>query len=496
MPASWLSHWLRRIKFNKAFTTPEFNLYLADPSPNKFKLQGYSFSTSELWAVDFLLKQLNLNISRTDFLRRVGPRLSTSDTQQLIALLNFLVAAQQGQPDLVNTPQSAVRRVTRFNSIPSATFRRRNILFVTSEFPNPMHGGGGRVADFIKVLSQTNNIYLYSVFHESLDAQAYAAIQPYCYRLQKVGGHQTFATCISDLRTFIAGVDIDIVHYEWPRALALYDPDWGHRHIFTFMEAISLRTLRDLNRRQVFSPEWLRLFVELIKTLKVELCDTARMDELIVVTKQDGELYARLNPNRDYIVLNHGVNFAEFPLPDVPTEDKALTFVGNFLHYPNLDAVTFFCDQVLPLIQRQEPEVKLYLVGAHPPSSIQARHDGQHIIVTGTVTDIRPYIQRAAVCVAPLVTGAGLRSKVIQYAALKRPCVATSIAATDLQFENGQEILIADTPEQFATYVVELLKNPQLARQMAEVAYNQAVQYYDTRLIVNRLAELYGEFEG
>jgi glycosyltransferase involved in cell wall biosynthesis len=209
------------------------------------------------------------------------------------------------------------------------------------------------------------------------------------------------------------------------------------------------------------------------------------------VTQKDAEFLARFTPSRLYIVLNHGVIFEEFWLPEREPECHTIAFVGNFAHYPNADAARFFVTEILPLVARQVPDVKFYLVGTDPANELARYRSHPQVVVTGKVNDVRPYIQNAAVCVAPLITGAGLRSKVIQYGALKRACVSTSIGVTDLVFEDGKDVLVADDPATFARGVVYLLLHPEASRRMAESACEKVKTDYDNRRLVAYLNEIY-----
>jgi glycosyltransferase involved in cell wall biosynthesis len=367
-------------------------------------------------------------------------------------------------------------------------------LFISGQFPNPIHGGGGRVADFIKLMGCDHDIYLYAWSIAELDAQAVRDLAPYCKAIQTVDPF-TFECSVEQIKKFIGQVPIDIVHYEWPRSLSNFDITLGTKHVFTFMECVSLRLVMDLRLGQTLTPVWLKKFLELIRALKIELVDASRAHIQLVVTQKDGAFLARLAPQNSYVILNHGVNFQEFCLPDSEPEANTLVFVGHFQHYPNEDAARFFFDEIFDLIVTACPSVKIYIVGANPSWQVLRYHDGKHVIVTNTVDDIRPYIQRATVCVAPLVTGAGLRSKVIQYAALKRPCVATTVAATDLTFEDGKEIFIADQPSEFAKRVISLLEDPMLARNMGERAFKKASFDYDNRRLVSALYQVYNEMD-
>ena len=320
------------------------------------------------------------------------------------------------------------------------------------------------------------------------------ALLPYCKKI-KIVGFWDFDGKVQPIKDFIKDISIDFVHYEWPRSLLNFDHSLGKFHIFTFMEAVSLRLVMDMAAETPMSTLWLNKMVELLKYLKIELVDCDHMDAFVSVTQKDARFLSNLNPNRVNNVLNHGVTFEEFCLPDTLPEGNTIAYVGNFRHYPNEDAMLYFMKEIWPLIQRQAPGVKIYMVGANPTEKIKLYADNHNIFVTGSVKDIRPYIQKASVCIAPLVTGAGLRGKVIQYAALKRPFVATSIAVEDLVFEDGIDYFRADDPESFAQKVIHLLENPLIASEMAQSAYQKALFNYDNEHLVDFLQRIYSNLE-
>ena len=204
---------------------------------------------------------------------------------------------------------------------------------------------------------------------------------------------------------------------------------------------------------------------------------------------------ARLYIGQEYFVLNHGITLNEFALPDIAPEPNALVYIGNFHHYPNVDAMRFFIQEMWGAILRELPDAHLYLVGANPTQEIREMADGAHFTVTGRVADIRPLIQRASIGIAPLVSGAGLRGKVMEYAALRRTFVATSIAMSDLVFREGVDYLLADQAEDFVRRVVTLLKDPGLARKMGESAYDTVCRNYDNHRLVDYMDRLYAHLE-
>jgi glycosyltransferase involved in cell wall biosynthesis len=378
--------------------------------------------------------------------------------------------------------------------IPLPQTRKRNILFITGEFPNPHHGGGNRVLNFIKTLSADNNIYLCTAFITNEHEQILPCLASYCRKILKIpfdrfGGNQ------DEIRNWLGETTIDVVHYEWQRSLENYAADFGRTQIFTFMEAVSLRLLMDMERLTSLSPIWLKKMEELAYALWLEFVQAPKVDARIAVTEKDAKHLSNLYPFQEYAVLNHGLDFDEFTLPDIEAEPYTLVFVGNYLHYPNDDAMEFFFNEIWENIRKEIPDIRIYVVGANPTDNLLRRSDGKQIIITGTVADVRPYIQKASVCIAPLISGAGLRGKVIEYAALHRPFVATSIASTDLVFKDGIDYFCADTALEFSKKIITLLKDQQLARRMAETAYVTARQNYDNAHLTRYLLSLYEYWE-
>ena len=376
----------------------------------------------------------------------------------------------------------------------SGTPRRRKILFITALFPSLYHGGGNHVRYFIKILSENNDIYLATSFSPDNDDKALQAVAPYCQSIYKIPNWR-FGNNQAEIHKWLKGMRMDVVHYEWPGSLENYDPTYGKLHIFTYMESNSLRTFMDLQSLPALSPTWASKFAEMIHNLRQELADTARMDARIAVTTKDGEFFRSLVPGQEYAVINHGVTFDEYTLPEVTPEPFTLVFSGNYEHYPNTDAMTFFFNEIWEGVRKEVPDVRIYLVGADPLQNLKRFADGQRVIVTGAVPDVRPYIQKASICIAPLISGAGIRVKVIEYAALRRSFVATSIATTDLAFIDGIDYLRADTAGEFTQKIITLLKDEQMARRMGNSVHETARRYYDNHSLVDYQTRVYDTLE-
>jgi len=145
---------------------------------------------------------------------------------------------------------------------------------------------------------------------------------------------------------------------------------------------------------------------------------------------------------------------------DNNTPRHDLVFVGSMDWMPNIDGVLYFVKDILPLIRKQRPECSLAIVGRAPSPEIMAlAQQDDHITVTGTVPDVRPYLWGAGVSIVPLRIGGGTRLKIYESMAAGIPVVSTSIGAEGLVYHDGGDILIADTPEDFAGAYLELLAN-------------------------------------
>ncbi|MGD9612499.1 MAG: FkbM family methyltransferase [Kiritimatiellia bacterium] len=435
--------------------------------------------------LDWVLQKLELDVDPGQIAARIGPYLTRPDEAVYGAMIGALRAAATGSA-------ATVVRAGDLEPPAAGAPARRRILFVCGEFPNPVHGGGGRVADFIKALGADHDVFVGAWYDRLRDPAALAELEPHCRGLLRLSFEDLEAGCAEKLLGLLDGQPADVVHYEWPRALNSFDRRLGRHHVYTHMEAVSCSLWIDLRRLAPLSPDWLRRLAQLLVMLKTEILDVKQADAQIVVTAKDGEFLSRFASGQTFYVVNHGINRAEFDVPDQPAEPRSLVFTGNFIHYPNVDAVHWFMRDVRPRILAAVPDLRVWLVGAHPPADLQRYHDGAGVVVTGRVADVRPWIQKAAVCIAPLVSGAGLRTKVVQYAALRRPCVATSIAVEDLGFENGRDVFVADAPDAFADRVVELLLDPARAAALVASARRRALDVYDNHRIAARdLGNLY-----
>ena len=188
------------------------------------------------------------------------------------------------------------------------------------------------------------------------------------------------------------------------------------------------------------------------------------------------ECAARVEP------MCNGVDAAFFspdparPSPFAPNEIP-LVFTGAMDYWPNVDAVTWFARDVLPGLLQQWPALRFHIVGRSPTAAVQALASAA-VNVTGTVPDVRPYVQHAAVVVAPLRLARGIQNKVLEAMAMARPVVLTEACAKPIDARDGIELLCATDAASFARRITELLAAPARAAAIGQAGRQRVLERY------------------
>jgi len=180
------------------------------------------------------------------------------------------------------------------------------------------------------------------------------------------------------------------------------------------------------------------------------------VDRVVTFTERDAAALLGLNPRARVVTIPLGVRVPPLPLSPVGTGGPTIVFVGSFVHYPNEDAALRLATRILPLVHRRVPSASLAIVGSNPPRSISGLA-GTHVSVHGSVPDVEPYLDRATMVAAPLRLGSGMRVKVLEALAAGKAVVCSPLAVDGLLVRDGSEVRLAETDQQFADSIVELL---------------------------------------
>lgn len=209
-------------------------------------------------------------------------------------------------------------------------------------------------------------------------------------------------------------------------------------------------------------------------------------DALLATSERDMGVFRKDLPDQSIHVVPNGVDLDYFRPPDVVQAPHSMVFCGLMNYSPNDEGMTFFLDQVFPLIQREVPDATITVVGSGPSRALQ-RRASDRIRVTGYVPDVRPEVARGQVYVVPLLVGGGTRLKALEAMAMRKAIVTTSVGCEGIDLVHGESALFADTPEGLAQAVVRLFRDPALRARLAERAAALAAERYGWRSIGERL---------
>ena len=238
-------------------------------------------------------------------------------------------------------------------------------------------------------------------------------------------------------------------------------------------------------------------FVQWRKLRSFEATAGRTADHVLAVSEADAAALKRLAPGLEVTVVPNGVDVASYaptPQPPPPSYDKRggadLVFTGTMDFRPNVDAVLWFARQVLPLIRQAEPAARFVVVGQKPHRRLDVLRDHADVILTGAVDDTRPYIAGAALYVVPLRMGGGTRFKILEAAAMSKAMVSTAMGCDGFPVQSGRELMIADSPREFAEAVIYLLRNPACRAELGGRA-REFVEAYDWGQIIPKMEAAY-----
>jgi glycosyltransferase involved in cell wall biosynthesis len=169
-----------------------------------------------------------------------------------------------------------------------------------------------------------------------------------------------------------------------------------------------------------------------------------------------------------------------------------LLFIGSFQHTPNVDAVLFFLREIYPLVSPRLGEAKFYIIGDKAPPEIVALAD-EKIVVAGLQRDARPFFESVKLSVAPLRFGAGVKGKINQSMGFGVPVVATSTAVEGTGLRNGDDILVADEPENFARALIRLYESEELWNRVSENGLRKTRALYSVETARKKLKTLFSD---
>ncbi len=264
--------------------------------------------------------------------------------------------------------------------------------------------------------------------------------------------------------------------------------------IWDSVDSISLLFKQAAVQSQSRFSRWLTRF-EVGKTNRYERWLANQFDHVLITSEQDKR--AILNGSHDQTaasvsVLPNGVDLDYFKPDEQMARDPAsLVISGKMSYHANVTMVHHFIREIMPLVWNNRPDVKVNVVGKDPPREIQALGQNPAIHITGTVKDIRPYLQKATLSVVPILYGAGIQNKVLEAMACATPVVSTPQAISALSTMPDRDVVVAQEPEAFARAVLDLLDDPTHQRQVGLAGRRYVETYHRWNTIAAQLEDIY-----
>jgi sugar transferase (PEP-CTERM/EpsH1 system associated) len=248
------------------------------------------------------------------------------------------------------------------------------------------------------------------------------------------------------------------------------------------------------SRRQVY--RWITQ-LELKRTEKYEAFLTRQFPTVLITSQKDKDALLALKgatPTASKMkVLPNGVDLEYFRVdPQIKREEASLVVSGKMSYHANVSMVTQLYEQIMPLVWSQRPDVKLWIVGKDPTPQIKDMASHPNVTVTGSVPDLRHYLQRASVAVAPLTYGAGIQNKVVESMACATPVVASSLAVSALDgVVHDRDLLVAQGAEELAGKVLRLLDDAALRSVVGRAGRRYVEEHFSWNHRIACLEEVY-----
>jgi GT2 family glycosyltransferase/glycosyltransferase involved in cell wall biosynthesis len=253
-------------------------------------------------------------------------------------------------------------------------------------------------------------------------------------------------------------------------------------------DTIDLHFLRLKRQKDYLDPSYQNTSWSWETYQKLELNYANQAEATVVVTEDEKQVLSSLGVKNVWVIPNI---HEEISLSEKVAFDQrsGLVFIGSYNHPPNIDAVKWLCLEIMPLVWASRPDITVNLLGSNLKDEVKELASDK-VVVTGYVPEVEPYFQKSRVFVAPLRFGAGMKGKIGQSLSLGLPTITTRIGAEGMGLIDHQDVLIADTAEEFAQAVIELYDNRELWQKLADNSLETIKRYQPATVQTNLQALL------
>jgi len=388
------------------------------------------------------------------------------------------------------------------------------VLFLSTWFPYPPDNGSKiRVYHLLRALGIRHQVTLLSFAFETADPEGADDLYRFCADVQAIRRNPFERSQVTNLLRFLSpapvvtmplpgmtqavhnalaqtAFDVVIASTDTMAAYALLAPQAAVR-ILEEHNSFS-RWMWERYREQNSAVQRLRCWISWQKTRHYEARMFRKFDLCVMVSEQDRRASLQMLPgyHGPVEVVPNGVDCQHNRPGLASLRPNTLIFNGALTYSANYDAMQYFLAEIYPRIRQQVPEVSLTITGSLRNVNPSGLSLYESVHLSGYVDDIRPLVTGSAVCVVPIRQGGGTRIKILEAMALGTPVVTTHKGAEGLEVTPGENVLLADDPEEFAAQVVRLLREPALRTCLTQNARQLVEEKYDWGRIGQRFREL------
>lgn len=381
------------------------------------------------------------------------------------------------------------------------------IFVLLPRIPWPLEKGDKlRAFNQIKQLAKNNEIILCALSDKKINKEeAFKALQPYCTSVNFIDLGKT-SILFNLAMAFFKGLPIQCgyfynknAHKKIHNLIEKHQPDmlFGQllrvaeyiRHEKTpktidYQDVFSMGMKRRFDIATFYSKPFFKMEYKRLRRYEHDIFDDFDVKTIISIQDRDDIDH----PKKDEIlIVPNGVDH-EYYTPRECEKKYDIVFTGNMAYAPNVNAVEYLANQILPIVWEKHPDARLYVAGATPDPRVK-KVASDKIIISGWIDDMRDAYAQSKVFIAPMRIGTGLQNKLLEAMSMRLPCITTTLANNSLHAEENKEILVGNNEQELANHIITLLTDKENAENIAQNGYDFVHRIYDWGMATNIMEE-------
>lgn len=371
------------------------------------------------------------------------------------------------------------------------------IFVLLPRIPWPLEKGDKlRAFNQIKQLAKNNEVVLCALNDKKEDKEeAFKALQPYCSSVNFIDLNK-LSILFNLAMAFFKGIPIQCgyfynkrVHKKIHKLIEKHQPDMLFGQLLRVAEYIRKeKTAKTIDYQDVFSmgmkrryeiaPFYLKpIFNMEYKRLKRYEHDIFNDFNIKTIISIPDRIHIDHPKKDEILIVPNGVDH-EYYTPRECKKKYDIVFTGNMAYAPNVNAVEYLANQILPIVWEKLPNARLYVAGATPDPRVK-KVASDRIIISGWIDDMRDAYAQSRIFIAPMRIGTGLQNKLLEAMSMRLPCITTALANNSLHAEEGKEILVGNNEQELAQHIITLLTDQDKADALAQNGYDFVHRVYD-----------------